>query len=54
MDSQKVDASLDMKREVDNSQNKYVLGLFLETSGAFDLDRWTAIFRVLRVMEMSK
>ncbi|KAG8248076.1 hypothetical protein J6590_108601 [Homalodisca vitripennis] len=42
-----VDALLDMRREVEESEEKYVVGLFLDISGAFDSAWWPEILRVL-------
>lgn len=43
-----VDALLEMRREVEVSQEKYVVGLFLDISGAFDSAWWPEVLRVLR------
>lgn len=43
-----IDALLDMKREVEQCPEKYVVGVFLDISGAFDSAWWPEIMRVLR------
>lgn len=43
-----LDALLDMRREVEESEEKYVVGLFLDISGAFDSAWWPEVLRVLR------
>lgn len=43
-----VDALLEMRREVEECREKYVVGLFLDISGAFDSAWWPEVLRVLR------
>lgn len=43
-----VDALLEMRREVEECERKYVVGLFLDISGAFDSAWWPEVLRVLR------
>lgn len=43
-----VDALLDMRRDVEDCEQKYVAGLFLDISGAFDSAWWPEILKVLR------
>lgn len=43
-----VDALLEMRREVEESREKYMIGLFLDISGAFDSAWWPEVLRVLR------
>lgn len=43
-----LDALLEMKRDVEESPQKYVAGLFLDISGAFDSAWWPEVLRVLR------
>lgn len=43
-----VDALIDMKKEVETCEEKYVAGLFLDISGAFDSAWWPEVLRVLR------
>lgn len=43
-----LDALLQMKKEVEDSEEKYVVGLFLDIAGAFDSAWWPEVLRVLR------
>lgn len=42
------DALLDMRREVQECREKYVVGLFLDILGTFDSAWWPEVLRVLR------